>query len=191
MGKRNKKFESCNTLQLAMSLWSSRTLGVFVDCEPAFVNHFREFLERSLEILNDVRGWPRAGLQFVPVTDPRVAQLKLRLASPNTVLQLCQIDNMSCAMLDGSRQCLINANRWLYGSRESQLSLDDYRCYVINHEVGHALGHTDHRSVCEDGTGLAPVMLQQTLGPAGCRPNPWPTAAEVQFLQQLWFANKI
>ena len=47
---------------------------------------------------------------------------------------------------------------------------------VVNHETGHWLGH-GHR-VLPATARPAPVMQQQSKGLDGCRPNPWPTAAE-------------
>ena len=98
---------------------------------------------------------------------------RVRLATPATV-------DAHCAPLQtaGTYSCrqgadvMINVRRWFQGAAESQLSLEDYRHYVISHEVGHALGHG--HVACPGAGAVAPVMLQQTKGLDGCRPNPWP-----------------
>ena len=124
--------------------------------------------------LADPRGWTAPGdvsLQRVgPAEDP---SFRVRLATPATV-------DAHCAPLqtNGIYSCrqgadvMINVRRWLQGAEESHLSLADYRHYVISHEVGHALGH-GHVG-CPAPGAIAPVMLQQTKGLAGCVPNPWP-----------------
>ncbi|WP_433283465.1 DUF3152 domain-containing protein [Micromonospora sp. CA-244673] len=70
---------------------------------------------------------------------------------------------------------VINLDRWRISVPHlvaAKLPLDTYRLYVINHEVGHQLGH--HHEACPGKGRVAPVMQQQTLFLNGCRPNPWP-----------------
>ena len=61
--------------------------------------------------------------------------------------------------------------RWANATEEFA-SLEVYREYVVNHEVGHVLGH--HHQQCPGKGRLAPVMQQQTIKVAPCRPNGWP-----------------
>ncbi|WNM42554.1 DUF3152 domain-containing protein [Micromonospora halotolerans] len=70
---------------------------------------------------------------------------------------------------------VINLDRWRTSAPHlvaAKLPLDTYRLYVVNHEVGHQLGH--HHEACPGKGRAAPVMQQQTLFLDGCRPNPWP-----------------
>ncbi|WBC12565.1 DUF3152 domain-containing protein [Micromonospora sp. WMMA1998] len=70
---------------------------------------------------------------------------------------------------------VINLDRWRTSAPHlvaARMPLDSYRLYVVNHEVGHQLGH--HHEACPGAGRPAPVMQQQTLFLDGCRPNPWP-----------------
>ena len=92
----------------------------------------------------------------------------IRLSSPNTLkAEGCKDDSLSCATLNGS-DIWLNASRWVHGAPPSQLPLEEYRQYMVSHEMGHSLGF-DH--VKCPGSGPAPVMLQQTLGIGACTPN--------------------
>jgi hypothetical protein len=61
----------------------------------------------------------------------------------------------------------------MYAVPAYQGEVELYRSYLVNHEVGHALGHG--HSTCAEANTPAPVMLQQTKGLGGCLPNAWPT----------------
>ena len=120
-----------------------------------------------LEIyLADPDGWEGKGYQFE--YDPR-ASLVITLSSPRTIEKECGLPKgLSCAVLGGKKMWL-NSDRWLKGAPASKLSLDSYRQYMVSHEMGHILGH-EHQKCPEKGM-VAPIMLQQTLGLKGCRPN--------------------
>lgn len=137
------------------------------------------FSEIVVQTLNDERGWVRAGVKFERVESG--GMMHVILAAPNEVEAAapggCSAE-LSCRV--GSL-VLINDDRWMNGSdsyNELGLALKDYRQMVINHEVGHFLGH-DHIASCETAKGPAPVMLQQSTGLRGCQPNAWPLPSEL------------
>jgi hypothetical protein len=124
--------------------------------------------------LSDPRGWTATGrvaLQRVgPGATPR---FRVRLATPDTTDARCApLETNGEVSCRNGEDVMINLRRWLEGAAPSGLSLADYRTYLVNHEVGHALGH-DHVD-CPGAGQVAPIMLQQTLGLGGCTPNPWP-----------------
>jgi hypothetical protein len=71
----------------------------------------------------------------------------------------------------------IDETNWREGVAQSNLSIADYKDYVINHEMGHALGY-DHDK-CTAGR-VCPIMYQMTRGlPAGASPSHNVTAADI------------
>ncbi len=102
--------------------------------------------------------------------------VRVVLASPDTTDRMCRpLDTggtLSCANGDTA---VINLLRWLRGASAYTGDLSGYRQYVINHEVGHTLGH--HHASCPGRGQLAPVMMQQTKGIGACRKSPWPFPA--------------
>lgn len=116
--------------------------------------------------LNDPDGWAKYGYFFEPV-DERESVL-IRLSSPATIQKVCGDGNLSCAEL-GGRHMYLNAHRWFHGAPESKLKLEDYRQYMVSHEIGHILGHGHKKCPCKGCD--APIMLQQTKGIGECKPN--------------------
>ena len=117
--------------------------------------------------LNDPDGWSTKGYFFEPVSEN--PDVYIRLVTPSTIQKECgPPKNLSCAELGGKRMFL-NADRWFYGARESKLSVDNYRQYLVSHEMGHILGYEHEKCPCVGCK--APVMMQQTLGIGKCSPN--------------------
>ena len=146
--------------------------------------------------LSDPRGWindPRFRFEHVSVNDD--PSLKIRLTSLDTTAELCGVQigtETSCrTRITGEDTVLLNESRWVRGAVPFQGDLGSYRQYLINHEVGHAVGFAEHVP-CPEPNALAPIMMQQTLSlnnaqlremspednypdnPDTCRTNPWP-----------------
>lgn len=122
----------------------------------------------------------RLRLQQVPGAAPR--DFTVYLATARTAGRMCATGGVDIRI--GGRpytscrapgQVIINLDRWRLSVPHfvsAGVPLTVYRTYVVNHEVGHQLGHRHER--CPGAGRPAPVMMQQTLFLNGCRVNPWP-----------------
>lgn len=124
-------------------------------------------------VLSDERSWIGDGRHRLRRVPPQRADLRIILARPATVDALCvpfrTVGYLSCQRDD---LMMLNIERWNDAVPHWTATLDDYRAYLVNHEMGHFLGftHVD----CPRPGRRAPVMQQQTKTLAGCRPNGWP-----------------
>lgn len=123
-------------------------------------------------ILWDPRSWGGTGAVSFARVDGEAYDFRIILASPQRTRRLCLPLRtgltLSCKRHD---RVVINAWRWQEGADTFGVDLESYRRYLINHEVGHILGH-GHRS-CPDAGSAAPVMMQQTKDVGACRSNVW------------------
>ena len=143
--------------------------------------------------LADRRSW--IGDQAVAFRriDTGEPDFRVSLTSQMTIREGCGYD----IPLEGScfnpsmERVFLNEARWVRGAVAFQGDIGSYRQYLVNHEVGHAIGLAQHDACTIDG-GLAPIMMQQTFGTANddiarldpggtvpadgtrCRFNPWP-----------------
>ena len=144
---------------------------------------FEDFKAKAAETLNDPRGWVRAGLKFVEVSSGQDVNLILSDAAHLDATGGCSGD-LSCTTFNN--EVIINDLRWREGteaSRAAGMGTRDYQHMVVNHEMGHWLGHYAHVASCENG-GPAPIMLQQSTGMRGCSSfNPWPLEFELWTLR--------
>ncbi|MEU6421658.1 DUF3152 domain-containing protein [Streptomyces spiralis] len=140
------------------------------------------FAEAVQKTLNDDRSWAHDGARTFERVSSGRPDFVITLASPGTTAVWCAKsgldtteDNVSCDSA-ATERVMINAYRWAQGSKTYGDKMYAYRQMLINHEVGHRLGH-GHVTCDKDGA-LAPVMQQQTkfLDHDGihCLPNPWP-----------------
>jgi hypothetical protein len=127
--------------------------------------------------LSDPRSWRGTDrVRFQLVSDPGRARLHAYIATPRTTDRLCYpwLTRGAVSCQTGNR-VVLNARRWVFGAKPYAADVAGYRKYLVNHEFGHALGYGHVR--CPGKGRRAPVMMQQTKGLQGCRPNPWPTVA--------------
>ncbi|MGW1776849.1 DUF3152 domain-containing protein [Streptomyces sp. NPDC002104] len=153
-----------------------------VDVEQGLGLDAQLFAEAVHRTLNDDRSWGHGGTKTFERVPGGEADFVITLASPGTTGVWCKksgldttIDNVSCDSASTDR-VMINAFRWAQGSVTFGADqMFAYRQMLINHEVGHRLGH-GHVS-CQTPGALAPIMQQQTksldINGVHCQPNPW------------------
>ena len=136
------------------------------------------FAQAVESTLSDPRSWIHGGamsFQRVGVAAAAAHQFdfKVALISPGSMEIFCPGVGTggytSCRYAD---RAVINLARWATAVPDYQGDVATYRLYVVNHEVGHALGH--QHEFCAGPGQVAPVMQQQTLGLKGCVKNAWP-----------------
>lgn len=130
------------------------------------------FADAVMETLNDPRGWSSVdGVTFAR-TDGDDHDLEVVLAGPDTTDELCApLDtggSLSCGVVG---MAVLNFARWAHGS-DAWENTARYRQYLVNHEVGHVIGH--RHDECAGPGRKATVMVQQTRSAQGCVPEPWP-----------------
>jgi len=137
-----------------------------------------EFRRLSNESLNSPLGWARLNIVFKEVQSGGQFTLILAEASQLPTFSSGCSAEYSCRV--GS-SVIINQSRWNGATpswNNSGGSLRDYRHMVINHEVGHWLGH-GHQN-CPAAGKPAPIMQQQSMDLQGCTFNPWPLKNELR-----------
>jgi hypothetical protein len=139
---------------------------------------FATFRRQVQQTFDDPRGWRGAGVRFRQVSSG--GDFTVVLANPDRVEAAHPVcsRHWSCRV---GRYVIINEMRWQQASpawNDAGGKRRGYRHMVVNHEVGHWLGH-GHWS-CPGAGRPAPVMLQQSINLQGCRLNPWPTVPELR-----------
>lgn len=162
----------------AVTSTGARTFTYSVQTWGAVTANLAEFKAQAGETLNSASGWARAGVRFSEVSSggdfvlvlSEAAELERRYAPSCSALYSCRVGAF----------VIINQDRWLGASpswNSAGGSLRDYRHMVINHEVGHWLGHG--HAACGGAGQPAAVMQQQSIDLGGCTFNPWPLDNEL------------
>ncbi|MEX5716887.1 DUF3152 domain-containing protein [Geodermatophilus maliterrae] len=130
--------------------------------------------------LGDPRSWGSGGrMSFQRVGEAEAAagdyDFRVSLVSPGSMERYCPgVGTGGYTSCRYGERAVINLARWETAVPHYDGDIATYRQYVVNHEVGHALGN-GHQE-CPGPGQVAPVMQQQTLGLDGCVKNAWPYA---------------
>lgn len=158
-----------------------RTVRYTVEVEDGIDVSGTDFATTVGSVLTDPRGWQtRDGVRFVDVAPADAAKgapvdLRITLASPSTTDKLCApLETRGQVSCHNGGRVVLNLRRWVLGADAYGKDVAAYRTYLVNHEVGHGIGHP--HEYCGGQGQVAPVMMQQTYGLKGCTAWPWPTA---------------
>ncbi|MFJ4716492.1 DUF3152 domain-containing protein [Streptomyces sp. NPDC088785] len=134
-------------------------------------------------ILGDARGWVGDGVDSFQLVSAGPRDFVIKIATPRTVDCLCGsagLDTHGEVNCSVGRTVVVNLRRWLLGSPEFDGPIGQYRALVVNHEVGHRIGHG--HETCPRAGAPAPAMMQQIKGLRGCVANAWPYASDGRYL---------
>lgn len=118
--------------------------------------------------LTDPRSWINdRRFRFEHVAPGDRPDLRIQLSSVETTRSKCggvdiEMETSCRTTIDGDNAVVLNDARWSRGAGSFQGDIGSYRQYLVNHEVGHAIGYAEHVA-CGSNDALAPIMMQQTL----------------------------
>ncbi|SHM08929.1 DUF3152 domain-containing protein [Actinacidiphila paucisporea] len=139
---------------------------------------------REIErILADPRGWTADRHDAFQLVSGGSFDFEVKIASPATVDSICGAAGLHThgeVNCDVGAQVVVNLKRWKTGSPEFPGPVGEYRALIINHEVGHRIGH-GHEG-CPGPGRPAPAMMQQIDGLHGCVANAWPYDSRGRYL---------
>ena len=136
-----------------------------------------EFAAAAMAILTDPTGWSRAGFAFVK---DEASELIVVLAEGSRVDELClPLQTYGTVNCQNGPVVALNADRWRYAWDGWYASVEEYRHYLVTHEVGHLIGLRHPASICPSGQSAAAVMDPQTRTTLTCPINGVPLSWEI------------
>lgn len=154
-------------------------MDIISEVEDVSSERFRDFV---LTTLSDPRSWTQAGIEarYNPEAEYRVV-----LAEPSAVDRYCGSLNtggeVSC---QNGPVVALNATRWRKATSDWDSTVEAYRQYLVNHEVGHLFGQFHPAPRCPTPGTASAVMEQQTKGLSGCTGNSWPLWWEIELAKK-------
>lgn len=153
----------------------SRVLRYKVVVEDGLDQSATDVARQVEGVLADPRGWTADGSSGFRRVSSGTSDFVVRLATPGTVDEICGrygLDTRGEVNCSVGQDVVVNLKRWLLATPVYADDVDAYRALIINHEVGHFLGHG--HVTCPGAGKPAPAMMQQIKGMHGCTPNVWP-----------------
>jgi uncharacterized protein DUF3152 len=160
-----------------------RVLSYKVVVEDGLTQSAADVAEQVEGILADPRGWTADGRSGFRRVSSGTADFVVRLATPGTVDAICGrygLNTRGEVNCNVGKDVVVNLKRWLLATPVYAADVDAYRALIINHEVGHFLGHG--HVTCPGAGKPAPAMMQQIKGMLGCKPNVWPYDTKGRFV---------
>ncbi|MDH6217924.1 hypothetical protein M2283_005256 [Streptomyces pseudovenezuelae] len=160
-----------------------RALRYKVEVENGIELSGEDTAEQVERILADPRGWTADGHSGFQRVSTGATDFVVKVATPGTVDKVCGEygletgGEVNCSV---AHNVMVNLKRWEEATPVYAKDVTSYRALIINHEVGHFLGHG--HVTCPAKGGPAPAMMQQIKGMHGCTPNVWPYNADGQFI---------
>ncbi|RDG38342.1 DUF3152 domain-containing protein [Streptomyces corynorhini] len=157
----------------------AKVLRYAVSVEDGLELSAAETAEEVDRILADPRGWTADGISSFQRVSSGATDFEVKVATPGTVDQICGeygLDTGGEVNCSVGSQVMVNLKRWLLATPFYVQDIPQYRALIVNHEVGHFLGH-GHQT-CPGPGRPAPAMMQQIKGLHGCVINAWPYDAD-------------
>ncbi|WP_416982534.1 DUF3152 domain-containing protein [Streptomyces sp. T028] len=156
-----------------------KTLTYRVEVETGLDLSTADVAQQVEDILADPRGWTADGVSTFRRVASGSTDFVVKVATPGTVDKICLQGGLDT---HGDYNCsvfgnvMVNLERWELATPVYADDVRSYRALIINHEVGHFLGH--NHVGCPGAGKPAPAMMQQIKGMNGCVPNVWPYDAD-------------
>lgn len=143
----------------------------------------RQAAQEVAAILAHPRGWTNDGVNGFRLVADGPADFTVKIATPGTADAICGAAGLNTR---GELNCavgptvVVNLKRWVLGSPQFAGPVTEYRALIVNHEVGHRIGHG--HETCPGPGRPAPAMMQQIKGLKGCVANAWPYDTDGTYL---------